>query len=75
MNIVYIDDSPDLFISRYMAEMSIKSQPVSGVEKIEFNEIIFDDDENFEDLLKNKKVIEANILIVDERLFEDQSAI
>ena len=48
MNIVYIDDSPDLFISRYMAEMSIKSQPVSGVEKIEFNEIIFDDDENFE---------------------------
>lgn len=73
MNIVYIDDSPDLFISRYMAEMLIKSQPVSGVEKIEFNEIIFDDDENFEDLLKNKKVIEANILIVDERLFEEQS--
>lgn len=73
MNIVYIDDSPDLFISRYMSEMSIKSQSVSGAEKLEYDEIIFDDDKNFEDLLKNKKVIEANILIVDERLFEEQS--
>ena len=42
MNIVYIDDSPDLFISRYMSEMSIKSQSVSGAEKLEYDEIIFD---------------------------------
>lgn len=55
MNIVYIDDSPDLFISRYMSEMSIKSQSVSGAEKLEYDEIIFDDDKNFEDLLKIKK--------------------
>lgn len=66
VKIVYIDDDLDASISRYLA-----SKYDHKLFKKEYNEITFSSSEGYDSLINNSLVKEANIVIIDSKLFEN----
>lgn len=67
INLVYIDDQIDPVISKYLYEYSTKEG-----NNIKYNEIQFDPRDGFESILRDERTRSANIIIIDDRLFEDR---
>ena len=66
LNILYIDDNIDPFIAEYLME-EYKYQDV----EIEYGEILFNNDNNYETLLNDIKIRLANIIVMDSALFQE----
>lgn len=73
IKIVYIDDFPDLQLSEYLDMKNVCFD--MNEEKINFNieysDIKFEANMNYENLITNPDVKNANIVIIDSRLFEN----
>lgn len=72
ISLVYIDDTPDPIFSRFLDEL----KPIGGSPdySINYEEIIFTPQQDYEYLLKHDFVKNANIIIVDSWLFENRTA-
>ena len=66
IKIVYIDDDLDSNISKYLAR---EYQPESFQK--EYDEICFTSTEGYDCLINNQQVKEANIVLIDSKLFEN----
>jgi hypothetical protein len=64
INIVYVDDNPDEEISKYLK----KNYKYHNFQK-KYEEIIFNNDIGYEQLINNPLIKEANIILIDSRLF------
>lgn len=69
IKIVYVDDNVDSSISKYLAEDYNHKNF-----KKNYNEITFDNKNGYESLINNEKIKEANIIVIDSRLFENNIA-
>lgn len=67
-NILYIDDSPELGLSRYLDKEYSNPQF-----KVDYLEITFNPHNGYESLIRNSKVKSANIIFIDSRLFENRT--
>ena len=71
IELLYIDDNIEPSISEYFAEKLCKTS-INGVEiKINYEEFKFNKNNNYVDILNNDKIINANLIIIDSRLFEN----
>lgn len=68
INLIYIDDDMDEAISSYLAE-DYKNDKY----KVEYAEVKFEGDKGYESLLDSKEVASANVILIDSRLFENDS--
>ncbi|MGV1115342.1 hypothetical protein [Clostridium perfringens] len=66
INIIYVDDELDVNISKYIR----KTYNYKQIEKV-YNEITFEAEKGYESLLNHKLVKEANIILIDSKLFEN----
>lgn len=73
MKIVYIDDHFDTEISKYMHDVYCRFPWSDKIEK-EYAEVPFEYSKGYESLLNNATVREANIILIDNRLFEQSNA-
>lgn len=69
IKICYIDDDIDLVTTRYL-----RSEYENEKADIEYNESIFCEDDTYETLLKKEEIREADILILDSKLFKEAKA-
>ena len=67
IKLVYIDDTPDNDLSKYIDRYS------SNDYQFESSEIEFDPTQDYNSLLCNPEVQSANIIIIDSRLFENKT--
>ena len=67
INLVYIDDSPDIALSKYL-DQNLKK---SGY-RFKYSEIVFVPSDGYESLMKNPLITHANIVIIDSMLFENK---
>ena len=72
IKIVYIDDTPDIFLSGYLD--NINSCSDYGDYTFESVEIRFNPENDYSSLLHDQQVQTANIIIIDSRLFENRTA-
>lgn len=72
INIVYIDDKIDESISEYLDSVYLTID-IPDVEK-KYEEISFEHKEGYESLLNNTVVAKANVIVIDNRLFEQCNA-
>lgn len=72
INLVYIDDRPDPTFSRFLDNLNpfFNSQGY----QINYEELIFPPQQDYEYLLKHDYVKNANIIIIDSWLFENKTA-
>lgn len=68
INIVYIDDDRDEAISAYLEE-DYKNDKYD----VEYHELEFEGDKGYESLLDSSDVASANVILIDSRLFENES--
>lgn len=68
INLVYIDDDRDEAISAYLEE-NYKNDNYD----VKFQEIEFEGDKGYESLLDSPEVASANVILIDSRLFENDS--
>lgn len=77
MRIVYIDDINDEILSRYMNQNYCTKPLVCSQFKKEiikkYNEIKFNGELGYEDLLHNNLVRSANVVLIDNHLFEERT--
>ncbi|MEG6589307.1 hypothetical protein [Paenibacillus barengoltzii] len=66
-NILYIDDSPESGLSRYL-DVEYKNPEYETF----YTEIKFNPEDGYESLIKNPKVKQANIIFIDSKLFENR---
>ncbi len=71
INLVYIDDSVDPMLDAYLANNGLVILEPGSTYKT----ILFDPTCSYTDLLNNPVIKEANIVIIDSRLFENDTAI
>lgn len=75
IKIVYIDDSFDEAISKYMSTLYSDNAIINNVEiEKEYKETPLDCNKGYENLLCNSDVRNANIILIDNRLFEQHNA-
>lgn len=72
IKLVYIDDTPDIELSRYFD--NINQHFSSDEYLIKSEEIRFDPEKDYDSLLKDERVQTANIIVIDSRLFENRTA-
>lgn len=72
IKIVYIDDTPDVYLSKYLDNIS--SYPDYKDYCFETVEIIFNPANDYSSLLHDEHIRTANIIIIDSRLFENRTA-
>ncbi|MGG7162966.1 hypothetical protein [Clostridium ihumii] len=68
IKIVYVDDKLDTNISRYIA----REYKFEGIEKI-YEEISFNNENGYDSLISNEIIKEANIILIDSKLFENDT--
>ncbi|MGL5056459.1 MAG: hypothetical protein ACRC6A_03685 [Fusobacteriaceae bacterium] len=68
INILYIDDNLDLETTSYLDDEYINERVT-----IEYDEITFGKEDNYEKLLNDQRVREANIIVIDSSLFEEST--
>lgn len=71
-NLVYIDDTPDTILGRYLDNLNSIYGRKGYV--IKYSEILFKSEDDYNCLLKDERVQTANILIIDSMLFENKTA-
>ena len=71
-NLVYIDDTPDTILGRYLDSLNSIYDRKGYV--IKYSEILFKSEDDYNCLLKDERVQTANILIIDSMLFENKTA-
>lgn len=69
IRMVYIDDNLDISISKYLNK-DYKNDKF----KLIYEEVVFGNNDSYEDLIQNTKVNEANIILIDSKLFENNNA-
>ncbi len=78
INIIYIDDISDEILSLYMSKTycSAPFQPSDAAPKIKkaYKEVRFCGSEGYEKLLQNTIVKSANVILIDNHLFEERNA-
>lgn len=67
-SLVYIDDNPDISLTKYLDE-----EFQNPNYDFDFTEIRFHPEEGYESLLTNQKVSSANIIFIDSMLFEHRT--
>ncbi len=70
INILYIDDSHEVALGRYLGE-SYKNEEY----QIEYFEIKFNPSDGYDTLIKDPLVQISNIIFIDSRLFENRTAL
>ena len=65
INIVYVDDSPDIYLNFFL-------QSYYNKDEINYSSIIFGQDDSYKTLLENQAIRNANVVIIDSRLFENR---
>ncbi|HWO76230.1 MAG TPA: hypothetical protein VNM69_10100 [Bacillus sp. (in: firmicutes)] len=70
INIVYVDDEPDINISKYLNKEYDHDQFI-----IEYDEVCFKSEEGYDSLINNPLIKGANIILIDSKLFENDSAV
>lgn len=68
INLLYIDDEIDTCLSEYLDKYKNSQYTIN------YEELKFDSHEGYENLIKNEKVSKANIIIIDSKLFENNTA-
>lgn len=68
INLLYIDDSPEGALERYLDQ-----EYCNPNFEIKYSEIIFNPNEGYESLIRNPLVQAANIIFIDSRLFENRT--
>lgn len=68
INLVYIDDDREEAISAYL-EDDYRSDNYD----VEYQEVKFEGDKGYESLLESPEVASANVILIDSRLFENDS--
>lgn len=68
INLVYIDDDRDEAISAYLEDCYR-----NDMYDVEYCEVEFDGDKGYESLLDSSEVASANVILIDSRLFENDS--
>lgn len=68
VNLIYIDDAIDPGISKCLSQYEY-----DGI-TIKYDEIKFKTSNGYEGLLRDNRIKEANVIIIDSRLFQNQSA-
>lgn len=68
INLVYIDDDRDEAISAYLEE-----NYQNDIYDVQYQEIEFKGDKGYESLLDSPEVASANVILIDSRLFENDS--
>lgn len=69
VNIVYIDDSPEAELGRYLDNYK------DDINDYHYSDVIFNPCNGYESLLNDLKVQSANIIFIDSRLFENTTAV
>lgn len=69
INLLYIDDEPDITISEYLDTY------VSDKSNIIYKELTFKNNDTYETLINNIEVKKADVIIIDLRLFENSNVI
>lgn len=76
INIVYIDDNSDEILSQYMNKeycaTPFQQPDITQIEKV-YKEVRFCGDEGYEALLQNVTVKAANVILIDNHLFEERT--
>ncbi|TXK83555.1 hypothetical protein [Paenibacillus sp. N3.4] len=70
IKIVYVDDEPDLNISKYLDKEYEHEDFLK-----EYGEVCFRSKEGYDSLVNNSLIKEANIILIDSKLFENDSAV
>ena len=70
IKIVYIDDSPEPELSKFLDGYHYDTCEITHEE-----DIVFNPEEGYESLINNPSVCEANIVLIDSILFENRRAI
>lgn len=78
IKIVYIDDQIDEILSRYISQVYCANKTIENlsrqdVKKI-YAEIKFEGDQGYEMLFRDADVRSANVILIDNHLFEERSA-
>lgn len=68
IKIVYIDDQPDMILSKYLDNYKDERCVFS------YTDVIFNPDDGYESLINNINVKSANIIFIDSKLFENRKA-
>ncbi len=71
-SLVYIDDTPDTILGRYLDNLNPMYAEKDYI--IKYSEILFKSEDDYNCLLKDERVQTANILIIDSMLFENKNA-
>ncbi|MBD5094033.1 MAG: hypothetical protein HDT26_07075 [Subdoligranulum sp.] len=71
-SLVYIDDTPDTILGRYLDNLNLIYAEKGYV--IKYSEILFKSEVGYNSLLQDERVQTANILIIDSMLFENKTA-
>lgn len=67
IKMIYIDDSPDISLSRYLDKFR------SSLCQFDYADIEFNSEEGYENLINNAEVRTANIIFIDSKLFENRN--
>lgn len=76
INIIYIDDNSDEILSQYMTKrycaIPFQRSDTTQIEK-DYKEVLFCGNEGYEALLQNAIVKAANVILIDNHLFEERT--
>lgn len=70
IKIVYVDDDTDINISRYLSKEYQHEEFIK-----EYDEVCFRSEEGYDSLINNSLIKGANIILIDSKLFENDSAV
>lgn len=77
LNIVYVDDRIDSILSNFLTtnydENTTSISEFPDLTKINYFEVLFRPNDTYESLLHNDKIAKANIIIIDNHLFEENN--
>ncbi len=78
IRIVYVDDQIDEILSKYISEIYCAKLTPENISKLEikkiYDEVTFEGERGYENLLYNLKIRSANVILIDNHLFEERSA-
>lgn len=75
INICYVDDNIDRMLNRYLDQYCENfNNTRSDNYRLVFSEYTFLTTDNYKTLLKNNLINQANIIVIDSRLFENESS-
>jgi len=76
IKIVYIDDNIDDVVSKYLKTVYCTENYLENSNEYvkKYVEVIFDENLNYESLLNDTRIRSANVLLIDNKLYESRSA-